>query len=184
MNSSSTVDCYLGLVMDDSMEACLLCIRGDFCNSATTPAHPCRWGLPTLSPWPIACVVSLRRGGFLVMPSVRACGNVGLTNIFWWCFSGSFAGWCSEVLFAATRPIYTTRNLIRNRSSLLTLSSNLFLFDAHNNLVLDLNLVPPSSVKSPFKSSLRSSPHFWISLNNFPIRSLSSSRWTLATSRS
>jgi hypothetical protein len=84
--------CYLGLVMDDSMEACLLCIRGDFCNSATTPAHPCRWGLPTLSPWPIACVVSLRRGGFLVMPSVKACGNAGLTCIFWWCFSGSFAG--------------------------------------------------------------------------------------------
>ncbi len=63
---------HLGLAIWFSIDACLLCMSGEFCNSATTPIQPCFCGVPTWSLCPIACVVSLRSGGFLVMPSVKA----------------------------------------------------------------------------------------------------------------
>ena len=121
-----------------------------------------------------------------MIPSVNAWGKAGRTVIFGvMCFSGSLVCvCCSDVPFAATNPIYTTRNRIRKRSSLLTCSSNLFLFVAQSNRVLDRNLVPPSSINNLFKSSLKSSPLFCISRNNFPILNLSSNRCTFATSRS
>jgi len=40
-HSSVAMMLQRGLAIEVSIEACLLCINGEFCNSATTPAQPC-----------------------------------------------------------------------------------------------------------------------------------------------